>query len=274
MEYSSSEVKDIINLYKSGKKQNEIADIYNTYNTTIRRILIRNHVKIRDSSHVRRLCKHNPFKKHDELSDYFLGLLITDGNIEFKKERIRLSLTDTDSYIIERFRDWAVPKGKISRTLQHINSSYMAECSFSNNETVQYLNRLGNFHNKSFCAKLYKPLNYNILRGIIDGDGGMHIIYSSNTHKNISIFICGASKVFMYQIYNFLVNRGFHPTITIRNSLYYVEMFRVSEVIKLGLLLYTKSHIFIKRKYDKWLAFYESRRANTLNSRKGSKPQP
>ena len=65
MEYSSSEVKDIINLYKSGKNQNEIADIYNTYNTTIRRILIRNHVKIRDSSHVRRLCKHNPFKKHD-----------------------------------------------------------------------------------------------------------------------------------------------------------------------------------------------------------------
>ena len=32
--------------------------------------------------------------------------------------------------------------------------------------------------------------------------------------------------------------------------------------------MYKNAHIFCKRKYERWLAFYESRRAYTLNSGK------
>lgn len=40
-------MNNIIKLYKEGMSQKEIANLYSTYNTSIRRILIRNNVKIR-----------------------------------------------------------------------------------------------------------------------------------------------------------------------------------------------------------------------------------
>ena len=48
--------------------------------------------------------------------------------------------------------------------------------------------------------------------------------------------------------------------------LYYVEVYKITDVIKIGELMYNNAHIFIKRKYERWLAFYESRRANGVNS--------
>ena len=41
---------------------------------------------------------------------------------------------------------------------------------------------------------------------------------------------------------------------------------KIDEVLRLGQLLYNNAHIFCKRKYERWLAFYESRRANGVNS--------
>ena len=50
------------------------------------------------------------------------------------------------------------------------------------------------------------------------------------------------------------------------NDLYYINLYKESEVISVGKLLYDNAHIFCKRKYERWLAFYESRRANGVNS--------
>ena len=71
----------------------------------------------------------------------------------------------------------------------------------------------------------------------------------------------------------FLEKQGLHPYLRKRkngqgNSLFYLEIFRINEVLKIGERMYINAHIFIKRKYEKWLAFYESRRAYTLNSGK------
>ena len=64
--------------------QKDLGIKYNTSNTAIRRVLLRYNVIPRDISKANRYCKHNPFKsykKHDEYSEYFLGLLLTDGCI-------------------------------------------------------------------------------------------------------------------------------------------------------------------------------------------------
>lgn len=39
------------------------------------------------------------------MSEYYLGLLITDGNIDYssKRKRIRLSLNEKDGYLINTF---------------------------------------------------------------------------------------------------------------------------------------------------------------------------
>lgn len=255
---------EIVNLYKRGYTQKEIAELYNTFNTSIRRVLLRNNVYLKGNDKQQRLCKHNPFKKQDEMSEYYLGLLLTDGNINYssKRKRIRLSLNERDGYLIEKFLEWAAPEARITKTLQKINDSYMWSASITNEEALNFLERAGNFHNKSFEAKLYIPITYHILRGIIDGDGG---VYKQNSTA-VKFSVCGKSLTLIKQIEYFLTKEGYSPVIYEWNKLYYIQITKVEEVLKLGQLLYNNAHIFCKRKYEKWLAFYESRRANGVNS--------
>ena len=260
-------------MYKEGKSQKEIAKYYRTFNTSIRRVLLRNNIILRGNNKIQRLCKHNPFKRNDEFSEYFLGLLLTDGcissNITKNSNSINLSLNERDSYIVETFRDWASPKSKISKVLQKLNNSYMYSVSITNEEVEEWLRRKGNFNNKSYNCKLYTPITWNILRGIFDGDGGFH--FSSG---HLDFFICGKSLIFIQQIKYFLNKYGFTSYIKERingqgNSLYYIEIYKINDVIKLGEYMYNNAQIFIKRKFDKWLSFYESRGYKyTLNSGK------
>lgn len=118
--YSKEKELDIIEKYKRGATQKQIAIEYNTSNTAIRRVLIRNGIIPRSPSKVQRVCKHNPFRRNDEYSEYFLGLLITDGCISkhtggYNTYTVSLSLTSSDGYMIEAFRDWASPKSKVSK---------------------------------------------------------------------------------------------------------------------------------------------------------------
>lgn len=265
--FSKEKEEQIIKLYKEGKNQKEIGKIFNTYNTSIRRVLLRNGIVPKGNDKIQRLCKHNPFRKNDEYSEYFLGLLLTDGCVSSNKSKssnsINLSLNERDGYMIKKFRDWISPKSKISKIKQPINNSYMYSVNITNSEIEDWLIRKGRFKNKSLECKIYTPLTWNILRGIFDGDGGFH-----PNCRHLDFFICGKSKVFIEQIKHFLDKYSFASYIRQKNNLYYIEIYRIDNVLRLGELMYSDAHIFLNRKYDKWLAFYESRRANTLNSGK------
>ena len=268
----------IINLYKKGKNTKEIGLMLGIYNTSVRRVLLRNKSILRDPSKILRYCKHNPFKRNDEYSDYFLGLLLTDGSITKEKKvsrnyGINLSLSEEDSYMIEAFRDWASPNQKITKIYQKINGSYMHSITITNLEAEEWLRRKGNFYSKSYNCKLYIPLNWNILRGIFDGDGG----FTTINKNGLRFYICGASKCFIEQIGNFLIKNGINIHYSIKNSnnpLYYVNVYKTEDMIKLGKLMYNNAHISLKRKYEKWLAFYENKRANGINSGKEMAIQP
>lgn len=273
--FDKQKESSIVGDYKSGKTTVEIAKKWNTYNTSIRRVLLRHGIIPRTTQKVNRLCKHNPFKRSDELSDYFLGLLLTDGCITAKERFknnyvINLSLSEADGYMVERFRDWASPMSKVSKVLQKLNNSYMYSVNIMNSEAVEWLRRRGNFYRKSYECKIYTPLNWNILRGVFDGDGGFRVANGTG----LSFFVCGKSKIFIGQIEKFLIKEGFRPRVTYQHGLYYVSVHKQQEVELLGQRLYNNAHIFLHRKYDKWLAFYENRRANGVNSGKEMAIQP
>ena len=271
--FNEQKETSIIEDYKAGKTTVEIANKWSTYNTSIRRVLLRHGITPRTTQKVNRLCKHNPFRRNDEKSDYFLGLLLTDGCITAKSRStytINLSLSEVDGYMVEAFRDWASPKTKVSKMLQKLNNSYMYSCNIMNEEAVEWLRRKGNFYRKSYECKIYIPLNWNILRGIFDGDGG----FRKASETRLSFFICGKSKVFINQIEKFLIKEGFRPKVICQRGLYYVSIYRQAEVELLGLKLYNNAHVFLHRKHDKWLAFYENRRANGVNSGKEMAIQP
>lgn len=261
--FSLEKELEIIRKYRGGMTQKQIADEYETFNTSIRRVLIRNGIVPKGNDKQHRLCKHNPFKRNDEYSDYFFGMLITDGNIERGRHRINLSLNEKDGYLIEEFVKWASPKSKITKIHQKLNNSYMWSATITNEEAYEWLTRRGNFINKSYEAKLYIPLNYHILRGILDGDGG---VVNTNNKSTLRLFICGKSYPFIQQIEKFLIKEGYNPKVNCQRGLWYVNLYRYKEVLKLGKQLYKNAHIFCRRKYEKWLAFYENRKANGVNS--------
>lgn len=281
--FSLDKELDIINMYKLGMTQKAIAEKFNTFNTSIRRVLKRHNIVLRGNDKVQRLCKHNPFKRNDEYSEYFLGLLLTDGCISKEKSNsrnysINLSLSEVDKDVVEKFRDWASPTTKVSKIYQKLNSSYMYSVNITNAEAEDWLRRKGNFYRKSYECKIYTHITWNILRGIFDGDGGFHKCNNDGVH----FFICGMSEVFMRQIHSFLIKNGINAYIRFsgadkwhKNGLYYVEVFNYADIIKIGLNMYSNAHIFIKRKYDTWLTFYESKRAKyALNSGKEMAIQP
>ena len=78
----------------------------------------------------------------------------------------------------------------------------------------------------------------------------------------------------MHQIHNFLLKQGIKSKIRFvepdkwhKNGLYYVEVHNYADVLKIGISMYSNAHIFLIRKYEKWLTFYENKRdKHTLNS--------
>ena len=84
--------------------------------------------------------------------------------------------------------------------------------------------------------------------------------------STLRFYICGKSVVFIKQIETFLVKNGYSPRVTYIHDLWYVNLYRVEDVIRIGEQLYNNAHIFCRRKYERWLAFYENRRANGVNS--------
>lgn len=267
IKFSKEKEEEIIRDYLKGKNTVEIAKKHNTYNTSIRRVLLRNNITLRSGQKVNRLCKHNPFKRKDEYSEYFLGLLLTDGCITYKSKTtfvVNLSLSEKDGYIVEKFRDWASPNAKVSKIFQPINGSYMYSINIANCDMVDWLRLKGNFYRKSYECKIYTPITWNILRGIFDGDGG----FRQQNKNGINFFVCGKSLIFINQIAYFLSKNDFHPVVYTQHGLYYVSVYRQKEVVLLGEYLYNNAHIFLKRKYERWLAFYESKKANGVNSGK------
>lgn len=72
----------MIRLYvEDNKTQKEIAEIFCTYNTTIRRILQRNNIEIRGNSEIQSFIKLEDIKDKEGTNsfDYFIGLLASDG---------------------------------------------------------------------------------------------------------------------------------------------------------------------------------------------------
>ena len=119
MRFSREKEQSIISDYQSGLNTVEIAKKWNTYNTSIRRVLLRYGITPRTGKEVNSRVKENPFKLEDEKSEYFLGLLLTDGCVNHRKDTnsVCISLGLKDKEMVEKFRDFACPRNKVSTIL-------------------------------------------------------------------------------------------------------------------------------------------------------------
>lgn len=278
MKFSKEKEESIISDYKAGLNTVEIAKKWNTYNTSIRRVLLRYGITLRSTKEVQRTVKNNPFKLGDEKSEYFLGLLLTDGNIHHRKDfnSVSISISLKDKEMVEQFRDFVCPRNKVSKVLQKKYNTYMFTSTVRHDEIANWLEQQGNFHNKSYECDIYIPLTQHILRGIFDGDGYWH---TTNNRNTIQWGICGKSLIFLNKIKAYLTENNIESHLYKRGKpnryLYYLEVTKTVDVIKVANLMYKEAHISLIRKYEKWHLFEETLREKFPKFKEGAaSPNP
>lgn len=251
----------IISDYLSGKNTVELAKQWNTYNTSIRRILLKHGITPRTGVEAHTTIKTCPFKDSDEQSEYFFGLLLTDGCICHRgKNSYTITLGLKDKEMVEQFKTFLGSQNKIAERLQQPSNTYLYTLSVRNKLIADWLQQRGNFIDKSNKCDIYIPITPHILRGIFDGDGYWH---TTNKGNSLSWGICGKSYIFLEKIKNYLQTKGIKSTLRKgkkpnNNYLYYLEIYKIVDIVKAALLMYKEAHIYLKRKYDKWHLFEET----------------
>lgn len=152
-------------LYKSGKSYSEIRSITGCCTLTIQRYLEYSGIKTPGSGGANRIVLENPFVEGDEKSDYWLGFLAADGNLNKSSNAITLHQKD-----LNVLKDYISFLGYSLRIHKGIRSASLV--TFSNEEVYQYLESQGLTPNKSKTLSL-RRMNRHILRGIFDGDGSV-----------------------------------------------------------------------------------------------------
>ena len=235
--YTPSQELQICTLYDEGKNPTEIGKILKTYNTTIRRILLRNNYVLKGPSETQRVVKTNPFKDlSNKEVQYWIGFISADGNIStptYSKYTIDVSADEKDVQHLCKYSKFigydVQPKSYKNKKY----GSYMCSVRFGNKEIHQFLNKIGITPNKSKTLHLNIPLTSHIVRGVLDGDGCVKCVGD----KRVSVEIATGSELFFNQLKTYL-KQFLKVTGTFSNGLGLVRVCTQSEIVKFYDLLY------------------------------------
>lgn len=247
----------------------QIANKFNLCKPTISKIL--------DAYNIPRYAKaklFNPdvnehfFEKIDnEFSAYFLGLIISDGNV-FKdntnrQSSISITLDSNDEYILDKFKKSVNTNTKVSQ-----DGRGCSQIAVRSNIMADDLANYGVVPKKSFNTYLPNISNEymsHLIRGIFDGDGSILMKPSpKNDGRNRylhTISFCGTHKL-MQDISNYIYDNlklNVKPKVyDYKNRL--LSEFKIAnihDIEMLGEYMYKDASIYLYRKYDKYLEFKE-----------------
>lgn len=273
--FSEDKEKEIIRLYtEEGKNTVEIANIFNTYNTSIRRVLKRNNIKIRSNSEAHRVVELEDISSKESTRDfdYFIGLLATDGCITGNK--IVLDFSEKNKELLDYWNEFLGNKCNINISIHKVFKVPQYRISFRNKEIADYLYTFGITPRKSFNLKL-KYINWDVLRGIIDGDG---CVSCTNAGTTVRLGITSACKNFLIQIQDFLkesnITSFIHEDNKNQNPLYNLFVYKTEDLLKIYKYLYDNAHYFLKRKRDNFGPILKKFNINNfVNSVNGEHPK-
>lgn len=247
--FSDEKEQEIVRLYtEENKNTNELATIFNTYNTSIRRVLLRNNIKPRTYGVALRKIELEDIKSKEGTPDfdYFIGLLATDGCLT--GNAVVLDFSEENKELLDYWNEFLGNKCNITTSIHKIYKVTQYRISFKNPEIVEYLGKFGLKERKTFDLEL-SYMNWDILRGIIDGDG---CVLSRNNGSTISISITSGCKKFLEQIQAFYLENGVKSYLRESNRnvnlTYDLYVHKSEDILKIYDNLYQNAHFFLKRK--------------------------
>ena len=194
---------------------------------------------------------------------YFLGLIISDGNV-FKDETsgrqasISITLDLNDEYMLNTFKQVLQANTTVGK-----DGRGCGTLAVRSNIMAQDLAQYGVVPRKSYIT--YLPTNIekqymsHLIRGILDGDGNIQAKLNKDNRFLHSISFCGSHKL-MEDISNYCANE---LQLNVKPQVYDYQDRELSEIklqnihdIQLfGDWIYNNATIYLKRKYETYLAF-------------------
>lgn len=209
---------------------------------------------------------------NDEMSAYFLGLIISDGNVfEYsganRQDSVSITLQECDEYILDEFRKWT----KTSTNIGH-DGRGSSTIAIRSNKVSENLKKWGVVPRKSFITYLPKiddKYMSHLIRGIFDGDGSIRFERTKRRYVKC-MTICGSEKL-IYDVVDYIFNNlklSFKPNIySYKNRvLFEFKVSNYEDMKSFGDFIYKDSTIYLKRKkekYDAFLKAYENYKGNT-----------
>ena len=239
------DINNIIKKYKSGVSTSVIAEECNVCGHTITNVLEKYGIR-RDNIYHNFKLDNDYWSKIDTYDKaYFLGFLITDGNIY--KNRVALQLNEKDINILKIFSEKTGNTNSI-----RVDKRNMAEWSLKRKKWVKDLSQYGVIPRKTDTA--YMPIIDDImmphlLRGIIDGDGWI----STKSHQ---IGLCGTEKL-VTQVRDFLVKKLEVYNVKVihcSEKVWQITWASIKDIKIIGNYLYeNKQDCFLERKFNNYM---------------------
>ena len=206
-----------------------------------------------------RIKKHKTYKINHTFFDtwssemaYILGFIITDGCIS-DNNRLSFGVSIKDKYILD-YISYKLTENKlvtIHNEIMRNKHHLIARLKF----TSKYMaNKLKDFYvvprktGKEILPQCPDEFKGDLLRGIFDGDGCVHI--SNKTYKYLRVFICSASQSFLETIkVNLGMNMGHINKAT---NIYRWNINKKDDIIKIRNLMYINKGFCLERKKIKF----------------------
>lgn len=251
--------QEIIKYYLSQPMtMKQVEDKYELSHPTITKIL-------KDVPKYTKAKLNNPnMKEHffqeinEEAKAYFLGLLISDGNV-FKdntgrQASISITLDLKDEYMLEKFKEVLQANTSVGH-----DGRGCGQIAVRSNIMAEDLAKYGVVPRKSYNTYLpliSKEMMPHLIRGIFDGDGSIMAKpnLSNDGHNRFlhSISFCGTHQL-MEDISNYILeNLGIKTTVYDYKdrNLSELKIQNIDNIAKFGYWIYRNSTIFLNRKKD------------------------
>jgi len=250
--------QEIIEYYKSKPMTlNEVGIKFNLSNPTVGKIL-------KDIPKYPKARIFNPemnerfFQEiNNEKNAYFLGLLISDGNVfndsTGRQASISITLDLKDEYLLQAFKE-AVN----SNTSIGYDGRGCGQIAVRSNLMAQDLAQYGVVPRKSYntyLPQINKSMMSHLIRGILDGDGSI-LAKQNGTRFLHSISFCGTHQL-MSDISDYCYN---NLSLQQKPNVYDYKNKQLSEmkiqnyddIKKFGNWIYSNATIYMKRKKEKY----------------------
>lgn len=264
--------KQILDLYNQGYNYHKIAEIVGSGHKTVKKLLLENGIRWRDTSEVSRKWKLN--ENYFDIIDtpnkaYILGFLYADGYNCLAKHSVRIALQEEDGYILEKMRQELESEkplkyldfnGQIRPNGYPCKNMYQLEVYGLH--ICKALEKQGMKQGKSlilqFPENLSEELYPHFIRGYFDGDGCIvnsirktGRIYCTMSFTSTEIFCIRLQEIFLKELPIIkcrVIDASCHNGVTKVLEIYGNERCKT-----LCDWLYKDAEMYLERKYQRFL---------------------